>query len=150
MKRFPQSLVLAVSLTLPVLALAHGGDHADPVRYRQSGFYLIGWHFEPMAAMIKGEKPMDAKAFATHAEAVANVSRLLPEGFANGPHKGKTDAKPEIWKNPGDFADKMKAFQEQSAQLAQIAQDGDAGQIKAQFMKTAETCKACHDDYRKD
>jgi cytochrome c556 len=44
----------------------------------------------------------------------------------------------------------MKAFQEQSGQLAQIAQGGDTGQIKAQFMKTAETCKACHDDYRKD
>jgi cytochrome c556 len=149
-KHFQQSLVLAVSLTLPVLALAHSGDHADPVRYRQSGFYLIGWHFEPMAAMIKGEIPMDAKAFATHADAVASVSRLLPDGFANGPHKGKTDAKPEISKNPGDFADKMKAFQEQSVQLAQIAKGGDTGQIKAQFMKTAETCKACHDDYRKD
>lgn len=150
MKRFQQTLAIAISLAIPVLALAHNGDHLDPVRYRQSGFYLIGWHFEPMAAMIKGEQPMDAKAFATHAESVANVSRLLPDGFSKGPHKGKTDAKPEIWKNPGDFADKMKAFQEQSAQLAQVAQGGDAGQIKAQFMKTAETCKACHDDYRKD
>lgn len=150
MKRFSQSLVLAVSLTLPVLALAHGGDHADPVRYRQSGFYLIGWHFEPMAAMIKGEKSMDAKDFATHAQFVADIARILPEGFANGPHKGKTDAKPEIWKNPDDFAKKMKAFQDQSALLAQTAQGGDTAQIKAQFIKTAETCKACHDDYRKD
>jgi cytochrome c556 len=150
MKRFQQALVFAFSLAIPVLALAHNGDHADPVRYRQSGYYLIGWHFAPMAAMIKGERPMDAKDFATHAQFVADIARVLPEGFANGPHKGKTDAKPEIWKNPGDFADKMKAFQEQSAQLAQIAQGGDAAQIKGQFIKTAETCKACHDDYRKD
>lgn len=150
MKRFRQSLAFVLSLAVPVLALAHSGNHNDPVRYRQSGYYLIGWHFAPMAAMIKGERPMDTQDFAKHAHFVAEIAAMLPEGFANGPHKGTTDAKPEIWKNPEDFAKKMKAFQDQSAQLAQTAQGGDATQIKSQFLKTAETCKACHDDYRKE
>ena len=138
------------ALALPMLAGAHSGDHSDPVEYRHSGFYMIGWHFQPMADMVKGDKPMDAKAFAKHATAVAHIAPLLPEGFVNGPHKGKTDAKPAIWKNYADFSKKMKAFEEESQRLAEVAQDGEAGQIKEQFMKTAQTCKACHDDYRKN
>ena len=143
-------LVSGLAFALPMLASAHSGDHADPVEYRRAGFYMIGWHFEPMAAMIKGEKPMDPKAFATHATAVANVAPLLAEGFANGPHKGKTAAKPAIWKNYADFSKKMKAFEEESQRLAEVAQGGETGQVKEQFMKTAQTCKACHDDYRRN
>ncbi|HBG29886.1 c-type cytochrome [Candidatus Macondimonas diazotrophica] len=146
----PLRIALALSLMTPFLASAHGGDHADPIRYRQSGFYLIGWHFEPMAAMVKGEMPMDTKDFAAHAAAVSAVAPLLTAGFANGPHKGKSDAKAEIWKNPADFAKKMEAFQNEAAQLAEVAQVGDTAKIKGQFMNTAKTCKACHDDYRKD
>lgn len=143
-------LLSGLALALPMLASAHSGDHADPVEYRRAGFYMIGWHFQPMADMIKGEKPMDAKAFATHATAVAHIAPLLAEGFANGPHKGKTDAKPAIWKNYADFSKKMKAFEEESQRLAEVAQGGETGQVKEQFMKTAQTCKACHDDYRKN
>ena len=149
MKFRKSRLVSGFVLALPMLAGAHG-NHADPVEYRHAGFYMIGWHFQPMAEMVKGEKPMDAKAFATHAAAVANIAPLLLEGFANGPHKGKTDAKPEIWKNYADFSKKMQAFETESARLAQVAQNGDAGQVKDQFMKTAQSCKTCHDDYRKD
>lgn len=150
MKSRKARLVSGLALALPMLAGAHGGDHADPVEYRHAGFYMVGWHFQPMADMVKGEKPMNAKAFARHATAVAHIAPLLAEGFADGPHKGKTDARPEIWKNYADFSKKMQAFETESARLAQVAQAGDAAQVKDQFMKTAQSCKACHDDYRKD
>ena len=41
-------------------------------------------------------------------------------------------------------------FQQEAAKLTEVAKGGDEAAIKAQFGKTAETCKACHKEFRKD
>jgi cytochrome c556 len=42
------------------------------------------------------------------------------------------------------------AFNKEANELAKVAESGDAAAIKAQFGKTGETCKSCHDKFRKD
>jgi cytochrome c556 len=44
----------------------------------------------------------------------------------------------------------MNNFQQEATKLAEVAKGGDETAIKAQFGKTAETCKACHKEFRKD
>jgi cytochrome c556 len=61
-----------------------------------------------------------------------------------------TEAKPEIWTKSGDFKTKMDNFQQEATKLAEVAKGGKEADIKAQFGKTAETCKACHKEFRKD
>jgi cytochrome c556 len=125
----------------------------DIVKYRQSVYNIIGWNFKPIGSMMKGETPFDAAAVARHAQYVEMLSKALPEGFAKGtgPDVVKnTEAKPEIWSKSAEFDTKMKDFQQESAKLAEVSKGGDQAAIKAQFGKTAETCKACHKEFRKD
>ncbi len=142
-------------LGLGVLAAANAADRKpeDVVRYRQSVYAIIGWNFAPIGAMVKGEAPFDAAAVARHAQYVEMMSKAAPEGFAKGtgPDVVKsTEAKPEIWTKWSDFETKMTDFQQQAAKLTEVAKAGKEADIKAQFGKTAETCKACHKEFRKD
>jgi hypothetical protein len=43
-----------------------------------------------------------------------------------------------------------QAFNREANELAKVAESGDPAAIKAQFGKTGETCKACHDKFRND
>jgi cytochrome c556 len=121
------------------------------IRYRQSVYAVIGWNFAPLAQMVKGKTTWDPVAFARHAERIAFLAPQLLEGFPQGSATGaETEAKPDIWSDMEGFEEKMDAFVTQSKQLAAIAKSGDEAKMKEQFKATADTCKACHDGYRKD
>ena len=142
-------------LGLSFLAVANAADPKpeDAVQYRQSVYTIIGWNFKPIGAMIKGEIPFDAAAVARHAQYVELMSKAALEGFpkGSGPDAVKdTEAKAEIWTNADKFETAMNNFQQEATKLAKVAKGGDEAAIKAQFGKTAETCKACHDEFRKD
>jgi cytochrome c556 len=142
-------------LGMGVLTVASAAEvkPEDAVEYRQSVYTVIGWNFKPMGAMVKGEIPFDAAAVARHAQYVEMMSKAAPEGFTkgSGPDVVKnTEAKPEIWTKSGDFKTKMDNFQQEATKLAEVAKGGKEADIKAQFGKTAETCKACHKEFRKD
>ena len=142
-------------LGVGVLTAASAADPKpqDVVEYRKSVYTIIGWNFAPIGAMVKGEVPFDAAAVARHAQYVEMMSKAAPEGFAKGtgPDVVKnTEAKPEIWTKWSEFETKMTNFQQEAAKLAETAKGGKEADIKAQFGKTAETCKACHKEFRKD
>ena len=142
-------------LGMGLLTVAGAADQKpeDVVQYRQSVYTIIGWNFKPIGAMVKGEVPFDAAAVARHAQYVEMMSKAAPEGFSKGtgPDVVKdTEAKPEIWTKATEFDSKMKDFQQAAAKLTEVAKGGDEKAIKAQFGKTAETCKACHKEFRKE
>jgi len=150
------AMVVAGSiLGMGLLTAAGAADQKpeDVVQYRQSVYTIIGWNFKPIGAMVKGEVPFDAAAVARHAQYIEMMSKAAPEGFSKGtgPDVVKdTEAKPEIWTKATEFDSKMKDFQQEAAKLSEVAKGGDEKAIKAQFGKTAETCKACHKEFRKD
>ncbi len=150
------ALVLASGiLGASILTAAHAADPKpqDVVEYRKAVYTVVGWNFKPIGAMVKGEIPFDAAAVARHAQYVALMSQAAPEGFTkgSGPDAVKdTEAKAEIWTNPDKFKTAMSNFQQESAKLVDVAKAGQEADIKAQFGKTAETCKACHKEFKKD
>lgn len=142
-------------LGLSILTAASAADPKpqDVVEYRKSVYTIIGWNFKPIGAMVKGEIPFDAAAVARHAQYIEMMSRAASEGFTkgSGPDAVKdTEAKPEIWTNPAKFETAMMNFQKEAASLAEVAKGSDEKAIKVQFGKTAETCKACHKEFRTD
>lgn len=151
-------LVMGLASSMLGLGLLTTVNAADPkpedvVKYRQSVYTIIGWNFKPIGAMVKGEIPFDAAAVARHAQYVELMSQAAPEGFTkgSGPDAVKnTEAKANIWTQPDQFKTAMTHFQEESAALTEVAKGGDEKAIKAQFAKTAETCKACHKEFKKD
>jgi len=151
MPKFSRKSLIAASLaavvTLP--AVAHI-ERTEPLQsLRQSYFAIVGMTFGPMGDMVKGKIEWNDAQFAAWANDLASVSKVSVErGFAPGSEKGKTRAKPAIWENTDDFAQKLANFRSEAAALAEAANAGDKVATVEQFKQTGGTCKACHDNYK--
>ena len=150
MKIFRLVLICGAVMVSAGSALAH--MNTDPeVSYRQSLFHVIGWNFSPLGAMNKGKIPFDAKEATLRADRLAALAPQILEGFRKtSAADAKTDAQPLIWKQFDDFTSKANALVEQTKLLADATHSGDEAKFKAQFAKTAEACKNCHEKYKKD
>ena len=76
----------------------------------------------------------------------AKIAGWFPAG--TGPDVGKTGAKPDIWKNPQDFAQKATDYEAANKKFAASLVHFKPDQMKAAFADLQKTCKACHDKYR--
>jgi cytochrome c556 len=145
-----QSLITAaIAAIIAIPAMAHI-ERSEPLQsLRQSYFAIVGMTFGPMGDMVKGKIEWNDEQFAAWADDLASVSEVTVErGFAPGSDKGKTRAKPAIWENPEDFAQKLANFRSEAAALSVAAKSGDKAAAIEQFKKTGGACKACHDNYK--
>lgn len=138
----------AVSLAGP--AMAQFQKPEDAIKYRKASFTVMAAHFGRIGAMANGRVPFDAKVAADNAAIVETMSKLPWAAFGPGTDKGDTRALPDIWKEQDAFkaaADKMQA---EVGKLTAAAKTGNLDSVKAAFGAAGQSCKACHDDYRKD
>ena len=142
------SLLLATAGALVVApAAAQFAKTEDAISYRQSAMFIQNQHFGRIAAMANGRAPFDAAAAAANAEIVATVSKLPWPAFGAGTEGGK--ARPEIWKEQAKFKELSEKLQAETDKLQTVAKGGNLEAIKAQVGAVGQTCKACHDDFRK-
>lgn len=77
-------------------------------------------------------------------------------GALFGPGTGKdlgevrTRVKPEFFEEQDKVKELAIAFNKEANELARVATTGEANLLKAQFGRTGEACKACHEKFRKD
>lgn len=140
--------VVAVSLATPALAQFQRPD--DAVKYRKAAFSLMGTHFSRVGAMASGRAPFDAKVAADNMAVVETLSKLPWEAFGPGTDKGDTRALPAVWTEQAKFKAANEKMQAEVVKLNAAAKTGNLDAIKTAFGATAASCKACHDDFRKD
>ena len=147
----PGRIALATLLAATATAAAAAQSAAErAIHYRHSVYHVIEWNVALMAGAIDGKTPYSRDAFALQAARVAQLAPMLPEGFPDGSYvAGKTDAKPEIWKNRAEFDALMKKLAAKSAALADVARGGDLAQAKPAFSELTQVCKSCHDKFKK-
>lgn len=151
MNRFalPAAALLGLVVALP--AAAQFQKPEDAVKYRQGAFTVMGAHFGRIGAMANGRVPFDAAAVQANAEIVATMSKLPWPAFVEGTATvGNTRAKPEIWSEADKFKAGAQKMQDEVAKLNAAAKTGNQDQIKAAFGAVGQSCKACHDSYRKE
>jgi cytochrome c556 len=143
------ALAAALAALTPFAAQAQFAKPEDAIKYRQSAFSLMGAHFGRIGAMVNGRIPYDAAAASANANLVATLSKLPGAAFPAGSEAGgNTRAKAEIWKDTAKFT---AAYEKMvSAVGALPAAAGTPEQLKTAFGAAAGTCKACHDDFRRD
>lgn len=141
-------MLAALACALP--AQAQFAKPEDAIKYRKAGFTLMAAHFGRLGAMAQGRVPFDAKAAAENADVLATVAKLPWAAFGEGTDKGETRAKPEIWKEAAKFKEAADKNQAEIAKLVAAAKTGNLDNLKAAFGSAAPTCKACHDNFRKD
>ena len=145
------SLALATAVTaVSAPAMAQFQKPEDAVKYRKAAFTVMGAHFGRIGAMANGRVPFDAKMVADNAAIVETMSKLPWAGFGEGTDKGDTRAKPEIWTEQAKFKEGADKMQAEVVKLAAAAKTGNLDNVKAAFGAVGQTCKACHDAYRKE
>ena len=100
--------------------------------------------------MANGRAPYDAKAASDNADVVATLSKLPWAAFGEGTDKGDTRAKPEIWKEAAKYKETADKMQAEIVKLNTAAKAGNIDALKVAFGPAAASCKACHDNFRKD
>ncbi len=146
-------LMPILTLTMAAIALPAQAQFAKPedaIKYRKAGFTVMAAHFGRLGAMANGRMPYDAKVAADNAAVLSVVAGLPWGAFGDGTDKGETRAKPEIWKETAKFKDGADKMQAEMVKLAAAARTGNLDNLKAAFGPAAQTCKACHDAFRKD
>jgi cytochrome c556 len=146
------------SMALAVLALVGAGRaQAQPadakavegaIKYRQALMESIGGDMAALSDLLKYglDHPGHASA---HADSLAAHAKLISAAFEQKVEKGPTDAQPEIWTKTDEWKEKVKAFQTETAKLAEIARGSDPTALGVQLKATGKACGACHDNFRK-
>lgn len=139
--------IAAAVLSLP--AQAQFAKPEDAIKYRQSGYVIMGNHMGRIAAQLRADKP-DVAVIQRSAGIIDFVSQLPGEGYVPGSDKGgnpPTRAKPEAFTDP-KIRDVGRAMRGEVVKLVEVAKGGDVAAIRAQFQATAKSCDNCHDNYR--
>ena len=128
----------------------------DQVHYRQAGYSFMSWNMGKIKAQVidnPGSFNKDQVAAAANsiaATANSGMGALYGPGTDKDVGNQKTRVKPEFFKEQDEVRKVAMAFAKEANELQKVAATGDVAAIKAQFGKTGETCKACHDKFRKD
>lgn len=146
------SLVLAAAAAATAVpASAQFAKPEDAVKYRQSALFVMSQHFGRIGAMANGRVPYDAAAAVQNAEIVADMAKLPWAGFGPGTDKvTPTRAKAEIWSEQAKFKEHNEKLVGETSRLLAAAKTNSLDNLKVAFGSTANTCKGCHDAYRKD
>ncbi len=143
MKRITLGLVCACIIGAGA-AVAAG----DPIKERQDLMKGNGDAMKAVTAMLKGEKPYDAKVAASSMKSINGVLdkflTLFPKGSEKG---GDTAAKPEIWTAKAEF-DGIAGKLKEATSKAETAAAGGLEGFKAAMGDVGKNCKACHEKFR--
>lgn len=121
---------------------------ADAIKYRKAVMGGLAAHVTAflLVNMGKVEHQDHLKA---HASALADLGSQVKVLFPAGTDTGDTEALPLIWQEQEQFAQLVTKLETSTAQIRDaVAANNKAGAMAA-FKSLGESCKGCHDRYRK-
>jgi len=125
----------------------------DAIKTRKAAYSFMSWNMGKIKANVDGtfnKEQVVAAANAVAAVANSGLGALFLPGTDKDIGDQKTRLKPEFFQQPDKVKEVGTNFNREANELAKVAATGDVAAIKAQFGKTGATCKACHDNFRKD
>ncbi len=124
-------------------------EPANIIKYRQNVMKSIGGHISNIAAVAKGEVTY-IQNVPTHARALADMVKLIPDLFPEGTDVGKTRALPKIWAERDKFDEAARANRAAAADMVSAAATNDLATIQGALGKLGKTCGNCHKPFRKE
>ncbi len=143
----PPMMVLANSPVMGHTDIAEFKKSEDAIKYRQSTFTVMAYSFSKIGAVVKGESPYNQDEVAKNVAVVTMLSTLPWQAFGPGSEGG--NAKPEVWSKHAQFESATQKMQVAVKNLNNAVQSGNQSSIKKAFGSVGQTCKACHDDFKK-
>ena len=149
-------VIAAVLAALAGSALAQQSlKPEEMIKLRKAGYSFMSWNMGKIKANLDGSFNKEQTAAAANAvAAIANsgMGALFGPGTDKDVGDQKTRAKPELFmpQNQDKLRELAMNLGREANELARVAAAGDAAAIRTQFGKTGATCKACHDEFRRD
>jgi cytochrome c556 len=153
MKKTTKTLLAGFALSVVAGSTLAQMKVEDAITFRQSGYKFMAWNMGRIKANIEGQFNKDEviqAANVVQATANSGMGKLFVPGSDKGKGWHETRVKPELFTDKEGVGKVAKAFNEAANEMAKVAATGDAAAVKTQFGKLGETCKACHDKYRKE
>ncbi len=153
MKKTTKTLLAGFALSVVAGTTLAQMKVEDAITFRQSGYKFMAWNMGKIKANVEGQYNKDQVAAAANVvAAIANsgMGALYIPGSDKGKGWHETNVKPELFTDKEGVGKVARAYIDAANEMARVAATGDAAAVKAQFGKLGETCKACHDKYRKE
>ncbi len=125
----------------------------EMIKTRKAGYGFMAWNMGKIKANLEGtynKEQVIAAANVVAATANSGMGALFGAGTDKDVGGEKTRVKPEFFKEQDKVKELAMAYIKEANELQKVAATGDAAAVKVQFGKTGESCKACHDKFRKD
>lgn len=122
------------------------------VTFRKSVLQLVRSNMGPLGAMAKGNIPMDADVIALNAARIEFLGDMMHDYFAldTTAYSVDTDAKDDVWTKHEDFTSKVDDLVTAAANLQELVANNQESDFRKGIGALGATCKACHDEYKKD
>jgi cytochrome c556 len=146
-KAITSTSLAVILLANTSFAFAQFQKPEDAIKYRQSVFTVMANSFGKIGAVVKGEAPYNKDEVAKNVAIVAMMSALPWQAFGPGTEGGKGQS--AIWSDQAKFKAAQDKMQLAIVSLNTAAQSGDLEGIKKAFGTAGQTCKGCHDDFKK-
>jgi len=149
--RFPVlvGLMACLGVVTAVSAEELAFDRIEPaIKYRQNVMAAMGGLVGISAGRLRDgltfgpELPEVARALQAMTR---DVAALFPEGT----DFGETEAKPDVWERPEEFARASQTLRERVDSYLAATAEGDRVAMLKAFKAVGEACKSCHKDFRK-
>ena len=140
-----QAKIVGLGLVLVAgMAVAKDGVTNPVVKERMDLMQVVRVNTGALGDMASGKAPFDAAKAAEAQAALVAAAAEIPAKFEPEETDPVAEAKPEIWLMFDDFTAKAKSLEEAAAAVDTASLDG----VKAGMGPVAESCKACHSNYR--
>jgi cytochrome c556 len=152
-------ITLAALITLSIgssIALANTVNSdkqaQTAVQFRQAILQLVRSNMGPMGAMAKGDIPYNADVMELNSLRIEQLGLMMEDYFVADTRAFDVDtgALDAIWDNQADFNQKAQDMVNAAINVREVASARTADDYRKAIGALGATCKACHDDYKKD
>jgi cytochrome c556 len=151
-RRARVALMFAAVALLSAPGWAETSQRAESlIKWRQSAYQVLAWNSGRIKASLTGQyAAQDVQSAANALAAVANsgLATLFAPGTADGKGWRETTAREEVFSDAAKFRALTEEFAREANTLARIAAAGDRDLVNDQFLKVAQACKSCHNQFR--
>ena len=157
-KILPQLFILTLLSSTAGIVAAQQLTPEQMIKNRKAGYEFMAWNMGKIKAqVVEAPNTYNKDQVMAAARTIASIANsgmgaLYGPGTDKDAGSEKTRLKSEFFlpQNQDEVKKIATAFTGAANELEKVAETGNVDAIKAQFGKTGEACKACHDKFRKD
>lgn len=155
MSMFKKSALALAATSMMFSGLALANQPLKPeemIKFRKAGYSFMAWNMGKIKNNLDGtfnKDEVQKAATAIAGAANSGMGALYAPGTDKDHGDQKTRLKSEFFAEPEKVREIAMNFNREANALAKLSTAGNVEAISAQYQRLNDSCKACHDRYRK-